>query len=351
MDLTKIFPYSISDIIYNISAFNWVDIDFARPFYLALIIVPLVWFLFLQNIFKIQKNANIFIPFTHLEELQRSSYRNNITFRSIYIFVIWAILIIAIAGPIKIENNRYTERNGYRISLVIDTSLSMNALDFSINKNNYKTRLDVIKEVITNFINLKTNDLFALITFGDFPVLQSPMTSDNTTIIKYLENSYVGEFGNSTAIGDALALAIDSLKPYSKSKVIILLTDGSNSSGKYSPETIAYLAKDQKIPIYTIGIGKNKKVPLLIGKNQIRYEYLPLDEASLKSISNITNGKYFKVNDTKDLKKVYSEISKLTKIKLKNFDNIQITYYHYHLLIMAIIMIILAHLIKVRRLF
>ncbi|MBT4921449.1 MAG: VWA domain-containing protein [Rickettsiales bacterium] len=326
-----------------------MDIDFSRPYYLALITLPLIWFLFLQNILKIHKNARLFIPFAHLEELQRASNRNNISFKSIYIFLIWVLLVIATAGPIKTDNNNYTERNGYRISLVIDTSLSMNALDFSKDRLHYTTRLDVIKKVVTNFITLKTNDLFALITFGDFPILQSPMTSDNATIINYLENSYVGEFGNSTAIGDALALAIEGLKPYEKSKIIILLTDGANSSGQYSPETVAHLAKEQNIQIYTIGIGRNEKVPLLINKNQIIYEYLPLDEESLKSISKITNGKYFKAEDTKDLAKVYKEISKLTKIKLKNFDNLQVTYYHYQFLIIASIMMILGHLLKIRR--
>ncbi|MBL6784904.1 MAG: VWA domain-containing protein [Rickettsiales bacterium] len=254
--------------------------------------------------------------------------------------------MIAISGPISVLTNKHTEKNGYRISLVIDTSLSMNALDFSKNKNDLTTRLDVIKNVIAKFIKNKNNDFFSLITFGDFPVLQSPLTADKNAIIQYLNNSYVGEFGNSTAMGDALGLAINSLNEFNKSRVIILLTDGANSSGEFLPETIAYIAKEKNIPIYTIGIGKEDKVPLLISNNRITYEFLPLDEKSLKQIAEISNGKYFKVTDINDLKKVYSEISKLTKVKLKSYDNVEIKYHHKELLILAFMMLIIAHFFK-----
>jgi Ca-activated chloride channel family protein len=349
MDITKIFNKSLDYIFEPLLGFSLHEIEFNRPEFLYLILIPIFWFLFLQRIIKIQKNANIFIPFKHLEELQSKSTKLTISFRTIYIFLIWSLLAIAMAGPIKIENKQYTEKSGYRISLVIDTSLSMNALDFSINKQNLKTRLDVIKEVVTDFINKKNNDLFALITFGDYPVLQSPMTFNQSTIIEFLQQSYVGEYGNSTAMGDALALAVDSLKPYKKSRIIILLTDGANSSGTYSPEIIAQIAKQENIPIYTIGIGKQDKVPLLVGNNQIRYEYLPLDEETLKTISNISNGKYYKVSNTKDLKQVYADISKLTKIKIKNHDNLLITYYHFEILLITLLMFITAHLLKLFR--
>ena len=161
-----------------------------------------------------------------------------------------------------------------------------------------------------------------------------------------MNNSYVGEFGNSTAMGDALGLAINSLNEFNKSRVIILLTDGANSSGEFLPETIAYIAKEKNIPIYTIGIGKEDKVPLLISNNRITYEFLPLDEKSLKQIAEISNGKYFKVTDINDLKKVYSEISKLTKVKLKSYDNVEIKYHHKELLIIAFMMLIIGHILK-----
>lgn len=334
------------DSIYNLFNFDYSNLTFLRPYFLGLIFLPLIWFIFFQNIFKIQKNSNLFIPFKHLEDFQKQSNSNNPNFKTIYIYLIWLILVIAISGPISVLTNKHTEKNGYRISLVIDTSLSMNALDFSKNKNDLTTRLDVIKNVIAKFIKNKNNDFFSLITFGDFPVLQSPLTADKNAIIQYLNNSYVGEFGNSTAMGDALGLAINSLNEFNKSRVIILLTDGANSSGEFLPETIAYIAKEKNIPIYTIGIGKEDKVPLLISNNRITYEFLPLDEKSLKQIAEISNGKYFKVTDINDLKKVYSEISKLTKVKLKSYDNVEIKYHHKELLILAFMMLIIAHFFK-----
>ncbi|MDC0857134.1 VWA domain-containing protein [Rickettsiales bacterium] len=349
MDLANILLAFFDPLIFSALGVNIKEIEFERPIALYLILLPLIWFFLLQNIFKIQKNANIFIPFKHLEDLQNKSHRKNLTYKTLFVFLIWSLMIIAISGPIKVDNNRFTEKNGYRISLVIDTSLSMNALDFSKSRNELKTRLDVIKEVVTEFINKKNNDLFALITFGDYPVLQSPMTSDQSTIAELLKQSHIGEYGNSTAIGDALALAVDSLKPYKKSRVIILLTDGANSSGIYSPEIIAQIARNNNIPIYTIGIGKDDKVPFLVGNNQVSYQYLPLDEKALINISEISNGKYFKVENMKDLRKVYNDISKLTKIKIKNYDNIQITYYHFEILLTMLLMLISAHLIKLLR--
>ena len=315
---------------------------------LLLIIIPIIWYIFLQNKIQIHKNAKLFIPFEHLKTIQQKNYNLKFDFKTIYIFLIYTLLIVALATPISVKKNNLIEKEGYRIFLVIDTSMSMNALDFTENKNNFKTRLDVIKEVVTQFIRKKTNDLFALVTFGDYPVLQVPLTANNKVIENYLNNTEIGEFGSATAIGDALAIAVDSLKEYNESKAIILLTDGENNIGEYSPEAISNIAKQYDIPIFTIGIGSNGEVPILV-ENNVIYQYLPLDETTLKSISDITNAKYFKVKNKNEMQDVYKEISKLTKVKIKNFDNSEITHYYQIILLTCFVMILIGNILGLRR--
>jgi len=228
-----------------------------------------------------------------------------------------ALLFIALARPQVGNERRDVETEGVDIMLVLDTSSSMKAEDFKP-----ENRLFVAKDEIGKFIDRRTSDRIGLVVFSASAFTQCPLTLDYGVLKNFLDRVDFGMVADGTAIGLALATAVNRLiDSPAKSKVIVLLTDGVNNVWEIDPLTAANIAKTMKVKIYTIGIGKPGAAmyPVddpLFGK---RYIYLPneIDEESLSKIAAATGGKYYRARSEDELNKIYSEIDQLEKTKVK----------------------------------
>ncbi len=217
---------------------------------------------------------------------------------------IWVLIVIASMRPQSISNPiPYTEP-GRNIVLAIDISGSMQETDLSTHTT--ETRLDIVKHIAHTFIDRRPLDQLGLVLFGSQAFVATPLTFDHATVHRFLEETQIGFAGPGTAIGDALAIAIERLAltaPHSR--VLILLSDGSNTSGKTNPTLAAQLAAQYNIKIYTIGVGNNQPNAL----DQLRGT--ALDERTLKSIAQKTGGLYFYAKDAKRLQAIYEQINQL----------------------------------------
>ena len=225
----------------------------------------------------------------------------------------------------------------------------MAALDFHKNGKEIN-RLEALKYVVNDFINKRSSDKIGLVVFGKDAFTQCPLTIDHKTLNFLVNNIELGMAGDSTAIGSALILSIKRLeKVKSKSKVIILVTDGRNNSGEVDPIVVAKLAAEMGIKIYTIGIGtKGKPVPILrrtiFGVRKIMVN-VDLDDYTLKKIANITGAKYFNAQNFESLKNIISDIDKLEKTKFKVKYYYETRYYYYYFLLAALILLVIKILI------
>ena len=234
------------------------------------------------------------------------------------------LLLISLANP-RLKFQRQSQSvNGIAIMLVQDMSGSMEAEDFLP-----KNRLDVCKTVVSNFIKRRTSDLIGMIVFGTDAFVLSPLTIDYRLIINKINQLQVGQIDGQTAIGTAIIRAVNHLKNApAKSKIIILLTDGDSNAGDIDPITAAHIAAAMGVKIYTIGIGKAAGAPVpyndpVRGKQYYRNPdgslYLAkFDGDALKRIADITQGIYFRAEDTDSLFAIYAHIDKLEKTVIKD---------------------------------
>jgi Ca-activated chloride channel family protein len=230
------------------------------------------------------------------------------------------LLVAALARPQW--GNKRTEilSEGVDITLAIDTSGTMQALDFILDGKRV-SRLEAVKGVVKDFVSGRESDRISMVVFGTHAFLQCPLTLDHGVLLSFLERAKVGMAGEYTAIGSAIALSASRLKETpGKEKVIILLTDGINNRGKISPDIAADIARTLGVKVYTIGVGSRGKAPFLVRTvlgNRFRYEYVPLDEGTLKKVAEQTGGRYFRATDTEALDKIYKEIDKMEKTEVK----------------------------------
>ena len=208
------------------------------------------------------------------------------------------LIILGLSRPRMIESLQEKNIEIIDIVLVIDISSSMLATDFQPN------RLEVVKKTAKDFITQRKGDRLGILVFAGESFIQCPLTIDNEVLlslmseIKVAQQSYDG-----TAIGMAIANATNRLRNSdAKSKVMILLSDGSNNAGELDPNTAADLAKQFGIKIYTIGAGTNQDVSFIPGRGYIRNE---IDEETLKAIAKQTGGQYFRATNTEGLKEIY----------------------------------------------
>lgn len=241
------------------------------------------------------------------------------------------ILILAITALARPQwGTRTTEvtTEGVDILLTLDTSGSMKALDFTLDGRQVN-RLEVVKRVVDQFISQRTHDRIGMVIFGERAYTQSPLTLDADTLRLFLDWIEIGIAGDGTAIGSALAVSVKRLtKEKTKSKLVILLTDGRNNAGEVSPLTAAEIAKDHGIKVYTIGVGSEGRIPYPQETpfgTHIVYAELDLDEGLLKQIAETTGGKYYRATDTAELEEIYAEIDQREKtpIEEKHFEEVR----------------------------
>ena len=285
---------------------------FAQPYWLILLlmIVPMVYR---------YKNKKVHIHFSRgrrLKALAKSPMMNLKHLGFICRVAALILFILAMARPQTGQTTIKHRSEGLDMMLVIDTSGSMQGMDFIIDGQR-QDRLQIAKSVLKDFIAERSDDRLGLTIFGTNAYSYVPLTLDHDVLATYLDEVEIGMAGESTAIGDAIGIATNRLKDLeAKSKVMILLTDGENKAGKIEPLEAANAAKAMGVKIYTIGIGSNGPVPV---KTPFGYQnvVIELDEDLLKNISQMTHGQYFKATDTETLSKVYQTIDQLEKTEVE----------------------------------
>jgi len=223
-------------------------------------------------------------------------------------------VIIVLARPQATSSYQDVSTEGIDIILTLDISGSMLARDFR------PDRLEASKNVATEFITGRPYDKIGLVVFSGESFTQCPLTTDHAVLINLMREMKSGMIEDGTAIGEGLATAVNRIKDSGgKSKVIILLTDGVNNRGIIAPVTAAEIAKTYGIRVYTIGVGTQGVAPYPVQTPfGIKYQDMPveIDEAILKQIAQMTDGKYFRATDNEKLVQVYNEIDKMEKSRI-----------------------------------
>jgi Ca-activated chloride channel homolog len=289
------------------------------------------WFLLLLLIFPVllvrEKMITSTINYSSLTSLKLAS-QNSSKIKTIVpiilTYVAIGLFIIGLARPQEGRKRTEILSQGVDIVLAIDTSGSMQALDFKKDEDRV-TRLSVVKDVVAEFVIGREMDRIGMVVFGANAFTQCPLTLDQNILLSFINKLKIGMAGDATAIGSAIGISARRLKDLkSKSKVIILLTDGRNNSGAISPLQAAEIAKTLGIKVYTIGVGKRGKAPFLVdsifGKRLI-YRNVDIDEKVLNKISIMTDAKYFRATDLKSLKDIYKQIDLLEKSEVKTLDH------------------------------
>jgi Ca-activated chloride channel family protein len=232
-----------------------------------------------------------------------------------------ALLIVALARPQFGRTLEHVTASGVDIMLALDVSGSMIAEDYTIGSSR-ANRIDVVKKVTQQFIESRPNDRIGIIAFAGRPYLVSPLTLDHDWLIRNLDRVKIGLVEDGTAIGSGLASAVARLKDRdSKTKIIVLLTDGANNAGKVQPLTAAEAGKALGIKIYSIGAGSNGPVPVPMkdpfGRTVYQKMVFDFDEKLLEQIAKIGEGKYFRAADTRSMDATFREIDRLEKTKIE----------------------------------
>lgn len=255
-----------------------------------------------------------------------------------------AALIIALARPQLGKGHSEVEASGIDIVLAVDVSGSMAALDFATRKD-LATRLDIVKRVISDFIEQRPNDRIGLVAFAKEPFLVSPLTLNHDWLRKNLERLELGIIdGAGTAIGPAIGMSANRLRDLqAKSRVVILLTDGEDTVGQLPPIAAAEAAETFDVKIYTIAAGKTGRVQLpQMDRDGVPYrdqdgniipsratQQSSVDEKTLKKIAEVTNGKFYRATNTEELAAIYNDIDELekTEVKLRHFAEYEELFY------------------------
>jgi Ca-activated chloride channel family protein len=238
-----------------------------------------------------------------------------------------ALMIVGLARPQRLHSNTQVTANGIDIVLLLDVSGSMQALDFAL-EGQRLNRIAVVKSVVSKFIDERPNDRIGIIAFAASPYLVSPLTLDHDWLQQNLERVNVGVGDDGTAIGSAIAAGVNRLRATSaKSKVVILLTDGVNNTGKISPISAAEAAKALGVKVYTIGVGVRGKAPIPVrdeaGRMHVIMATVDVDEKTLHAVAEETGGQFYRATDTDSLERIYEQINRYEKSAqtIQKFDH------------------------------
>ncbi len=308
--------------------------------FLTLLLFPIIWYFFKK------KNSVPALAFSDTRILLdykkplKQYLRHSLFFLRLAAI---ALLILICAHPRRIKQiEKITE--GIDIVIALDISGSMQATDFKPN------RFEASKNIAVEFINKQEYDRIGLVVFGSESFTQCPVTQDHKTLVNLCRGIKQGIIEDGTAIGYGLATAINNLKDAdTKSKIIILLTDGENNAGKVDPETAADLAVKYNIKVYTVGVGKKGFVDMPVQTffgTAMQKVRVNIDEETLKLIAKKTGGMYFRAVDNDSLKKIYQEIDKLEKDKIREASEKETEELYLYFLIPAIFLLFLEMLLR-----
>ena len=292
--------------------------SFMHPHFLWLLLVlpiALFWHYFIKN----QQDVALKMSTTEGLSTKKTLLIQLRPFLYVLKLLALGFIIIALARPRNTQKSSYTDNtSGIDIVIATDVSGSMLATDFKPN------RLEAIKEVAHSFIQKRVNDRIGLVVYAGESYTRTPVTSDKAMLLNSLkEVQYNGMvLQDGTAIGIGLATAINRLKDSkTKSKIIILLTDGVNNLGSLDPISAAEIAKAYGIKVYTVGVGTNGMANFPVAKDTngnivFQPQKVEIDEKLMQEIATTTNGKYFRATDNKKLEAIYDEIDRLEKSKI-----------------------------------
>jgi Ca-activated chloride channel family protein len=242
------------------------------------------------------------------------------------------LIIAGLARPQRDHSRTEVTANGIDIVLCLDVSGSMQALDFQIDGHRVN-RIEVVKSVVSKFIEERSDDRIAIIAFAGAPYVISPLTLDHDWLLQNLERVRVGAADDGTAIGSAIAAGVNRLRDTAaKSKVVILLTDGVNNTGKIAPLAAAEAAKAMGVKVYTIGVGVRGKAPIPVRDDQGNWRMIlaevDVDEKTLQAIADETGGKFYRATDTNSLQEIYEQINRFEKSAqtVQKFEHVEELY-------------------------
>jgi Ca-activated chloride channel family protein len=243
-----------------------------------------------------------------------------------------ALMIVALARPQRGNSRTEITANGIDIVLALDVSGSMQALDFLFDDHRVN-RIEIVKSVVSKFIEERPNDRIGLIAFAAAPYLVSPLTLDHDWLQQNLERvSTAAGNDDGTAIGSAIAASVNRLRTTNaKSKIVILLTDGMNNTGKIAPLAAAEAARALGVKVYTIGVGVRGMAPIPVkdqaGNTHLIMDKVDVDEKTLQTIATETGGTFYRATDTDSLQRIYQQINRLettarTVQKFEHYDEL-----------------------------
>jgi Ca-activated chloride channel family protein len=304
------------------------DLFFADPWLLwVLAIIMVLWlgaWALLPWLARRRRQAAA-VRFSNIETLQRLRPSRTIMMRRLVLGLRLLAVILLMLGMARPQTGRTHSKvrtEGIDIVLVVDTSGSMQALDLDADRpiQSRRNRLEVVKTVVDSFVKKRENDQIGLVVFGSEAFTQCPLTLDHGIIASFLERLEIGMAGEQTAIGSAIGTAIKRLKDsQAKSKVVVLLTDGRSNAGSLSPRKASEVAKTFDVKIYTIGAGTRGQAPFIVDSffgEQVVYQAVEIDEATLKEVAERTGGAYFRAEDATALKAIYDQIDELEKTEI-----------------------------------
>lgn len=293
---------------------KWETFAFADPWLLLLLLVLPVLAI-LQGA-RGAAPAVVFSSLAPLRELGEGRRAKAGGWRSSLLLVALALLIVGLARPQQGRTISHVEASGIDIMLALDVSRSMLAEDFTIG-NQRVNRVEAVKKVTEQFIEGRPNDRIGIIAFAGRPYLVSPLTLDHDWLLQNLERVKIGLVEDGTAIGSAIASAANRLKDReSKSRIVVLLTDGDNNAGKVPPATAAEAAKALGIKVYTIAAGTRglARMPVVMFEQKVYQNVrVTVDEEALTQIAKLTDAQFYRATDSKSLAQIFAQIDKLEK--------------------------------------
>ncbi len=317
---------------------------FVYPWLLGLLVlVPVVWYLYRRA----ARNPVRAVRFSTVIKPTRTYWKNILSIFLPWLRLVALVLIcLALARPQRIWKEEKIKANAIDIFMVIDLSSSMLAQDFQ------PDRLSVSKQVAENFIDKRKYDRLGLSVFAGESFTRCPLTTDHEVLKNFLKNLNVGNLEDGTAIGMGLSAAVNRLKnSTSKSKIIILLTDGVNNSGYIDPLTAAQLAREFQIKIYTVGVGSmGEALTPVTRRGDGQYVFamarVEIDEQLMTEVSEMTQGKYYRATDEEALQKIYDEIDKLEKTEIEVTRFTRYTEIFHYFLVAALALLLLEYLVR-----
>lgn len=313
----------------------WNHIEFADPLWLwALLILPVIAFV---KIWRWRSQSGE-VRFSSVEK-RSFSWAN---LRPHLFWLGWLGLgcwMVAFARPRTADISALTRGGeGIDIMLAVDVSQSMLSMDLKPN------RLEALKEVAAEFVDKRPTDRIGMVVYAEQAYTQTPLTTDHNILKQGLQEAESGIIGNSTAIGLGLLTAVNRIKESdAKSKVIILLTDGKNTSGTIEPTSAAQVAEDLGVRVYTIGLGTNGYAmsPMMTanGRTVYRRARVEIDEALLENIADQTGGRYFRAQNKAELTEIYDEIDRLEKSKIEELKFVQYKEHFYNWALAGLILL------------